>query len=117
MVPVPEDKRTLNFVKGNRHLRHTTLVGGIPDYDDVSGWLLLVGDADGHVGLIWSLATNRELLGSVGRHYIGWRHVAEQRSRLCETRSASITWVSPHGSLVDDTCSQNETETLKLVKN
>jgi hypothetical protein len=78
MVPVPEDKRTLNFVKGNRHLRHTTLVGGIPDYDDVSGWLLLVGDADGHVGLIWSLATNRELLGSVGRHYIGWRHVAEQ---------------------------------------
>jgi glycosyltransferase involved in cell wall biosynthesis len=67
----------------------STLIGGIPDYvNDESGWLLPLGDADGHVNLIASLATNRELAwkrrqaARAQALKFDWRRIAEQMVAL-----------------------------------
>lgn len=57
----------------------STLVGGVPDYvDDESGWLMPVGDVVGHVNLIASIYSNRDL--------------AQRRRRAARTRALKFDW-------------------------
>lgn len=77
----------------------STLVGGIPDYvNNESGWLLPVGDVEGHVKLIASLHANRELARR-RRHAaraqalkFDWGLVAEQMVALYATAQSQRQW-------------------------